>query len=747
MPGDATKVDEVTHEGNRSRTRLWVGMILLGALVALLAAVAVACGEAVTETTVPPATDATTTAVTPASTSTTLADVSPPSGADAVIAYLEYAVTGRRPLSEDPRFSFVWPSGQEWGLWAGNVEVFPAGTDRLPPQFYQEPPDDGLPQLPDFITSMATFLDPGSIPKPLWVFAEGEDLSAAGPAMVAAKESGRPILVVGAGLTAVAEVLDVTPDMEQSSGAAVTARTAVGYLPWREQSLVEGMILPVDYYVQPPKDPAPIPTPTEVYDSLAVATLLADSPPLSEEEGLARALESGMYMGFWAGNVEVIPENSVHLPDFFYSGPTPCPAPRTDQPSAFVDPGAINTPLWVMGDEVDPLDYTERIRAAMAEDRPIMFYATTEEVAEETLGIEDPASGTSSAPMSLQIRPWYPWQNGGGLGVFTWGDAEAGEELSSPNWVFQMLAMVTLEGPRGVENESRPQPLSREEVADLLTTGYRGIDMVLALPSALPDGFVVAGSYRPSAAPGGASAGSATPPVVDNPNLSPTWWGVRYTRDPEAREASFWLLAGLPTAPRGADWRQVGETAALGPVSVAAWGDVTWVRVGNGEPALYLVGPVAMEEAMVETARSMTVDPTAPQPTHAWNGDQAGDSGNYHCEGNLLANYLGGTFPLPAQVWFADIIVYGVVTDVLPGRWNSPDGTQWQGPNDASTASVIYRTFYVEPIEILKGQPAFGAPVAFMAEGGIKGEISGPVNTGDTVLVFARYEPNAYGGT
>ncbi len=118
-----------------------------------------------------------------------------------------------------------------------------------------------------------------------------------------------------------------------------------------------------------------------------------------------------------------------------------------------------------------------------------------------------------------------------------------------------------------------------------------------------------------------------------------------------------------------------------------------------------------------------------------------------HSEGNLLASYLGGTFTLPAQVGFADIIVYGVVTDVLPGRWNSPDGTQWQGPNDASTASVIYRTFYVEPIEILKGQPAFGAPVAFMAEGGIKGEISGPVNTGDTVLVFARYEPNAYGGT
>jgi len=40
-------------------------------------------------------------------------------------------------------------------------------------------------------------------------------------------------------------------------------------------------------------------------------------------------------------------------------------------------------------------------------------------------------------------------------------------------------------------------------------------------------------------------------------------------------------------------------------VSVAAWGDVTWVRVGVGQPALYLVGPAALEGAMVETAMSM----------------------------------------------------------------------------------------------------------------------------------------------
>ncbi len=147
----------------------------------------------------PPGTDATTTAVTPAFTSTTLADVAPPSGmltrSSPTWSTPSPAV---RPSSEDPRFSFVWPSGQEWGLWAGNVEVFPADTDRLPPQFYQEPPDDGLPQLPDFIADLDGHLPgSGSIPKPLWVFAESEDLSAAGPAMVAAKEAGRPILVVG----------------------------------------------------------------------------------------------------------------------------------------------------------------------------------------------------------------------------------------------------------------------------------------------------------------------------------------------------------------------------------------------------------------------------------------------------------------------------------------------------------------------------------------------------------------------
>ncbi len=561
-------------------------------------------GEDVEAATMPPAT--------PPTTAAALADVPPPSGVEAVTAYLEYAVTGMRPLNEDARFSFVWPSGQEWGLWAGNVEVFPADTDQLPPEFYEPPVHGGLPPLPDFITDIMTFLDPESIPKPLWVFATDGDPSPAADVMKAAVAAERPVIVVGASVRRVSAVLGIPPDQHTPVDDPVTARTFVRYAPWRGASLQVGQILPADYWVQPPKEIEPTPTPAETYALLAAVTLAADPPPLSEEEGITQDIADGWYYGFWAGNVEVIPEHSAHLPDFFYSGPTPKPVPRTDQPPAFVDPTAINKPLWVMGDEVNPLDYTERIRAAAAAERPIMFYATTEEVAEAALGIKDNGSSSDSSPLSLQIRPWWPWQTHGGLGVYTWQaadtsvvDGKATDLGTSPAWVFRMLAEVSLQPPRGIDNSPRQEPLSREELVSILTAGYRGIRMILALPATLPGGFVAAESYRPATAPGGASAGSAIPPPVDNPSIAAAWWGVRYTRDAEAPDAGFWLLAGLATAPRAAVWREVGETAAFGAVSVAHWGDVTWVRVGDGEPALYLVGPAAMEEAMVEAAKAM----------------------------------------------------------------------------------------------------------------------------------------------
>ncbi|NLT35006.1 MAG: hypothetical protein GXX83_03810 [Gaiellales bacterium] len=59
----------------------------------------------------------------------------------------------------------------------------------------------------------------------------------------------------------------------------------------------------------------------------------------------------------------------------------------------------------------------------------------------------------------------------------------------------------------------------------------------------------------------------------------------------------------------------------------------------------------------------------------------------------------------------------------------------------------MYRTFTVEPSEILKGKPEFGTPVQFFVEGGIVGEVSGPVDEGDKVLVFGQYDQTLYGGT
>jgi hypothetical protein len=101
--------------------------------------------------------------------------------------------------------------------------------------------------------------------------------------------------------------------------------------------------------------------------------------------------------------------------------------------------------------------------------------------------------------------------------------------------------------------------------------------------------------------------------------------------------------------------------------------------------------------------------------------------------------------PLEGQE-HADIIVYGKVTKIDPGRWNSPDGNAWDlknykdnTPNDTSDdpIPVIYRTYYVEPTETLKGTPKWGTPIVFIVDGGTEQETVGPVSVGDTVMILA----------
>jgi hypothetical protein len=100
--------------------------------------------------------------------------------------------------------------------------------------------------------------------------------------------------------------------------------------------------------------------------------------------------------------------------------------------------------------------------------------------------------------------------------------------------------------------------------------------------------------------------------------------------------------------------------------------------------------------------------------------------------------FFGKGVRAPAQAAKdADIVVYGTVVGVDPGRWNSADGNQWTSKADTDVPA-IYRTFYVKLSEVLKGKPKWGTPVAFIVVGGTAGEVSGPVTVGDAVLVFGR---------
>lgn len=102
----------------------------------------------------------------------------------------------------------------------------------------------------------------------------------------------------------------------------------------------------------------------------------------------------------------------------------------------------------------------------------------------------------------------------------------------------------------------------------------------------------------------------------------------------------------------------------------------------------------------------------------------------------------------------ADVIVLGTVLEVSPARWNSPDGREWSGSTDEDMP-IVYTGFLVKPTEVLKGEPAWGSPVAFRTLGGVFGESagSGPnmgefadVRVGDEIIIMGVDRP-FYGGS
>jgi hypothetical protein len=153
--------------------------------------------------------------------------------------------------------------------------------------------------------------------------------------------------------------------------------------------------------------------------------------------------ECGRYMGYWAGNVETIPAQSGHLPNFFFAGPTPTASIRTDSDGnpIHLDPDNIAKPLWVFGDEVHLTDYYEQIRRAKEDNRPILFYATADTEACTALGVEQ--QSWSDAPLDRLIVRWVPWSGATLDTVDSWTWTEW-PGASDPAHVFLMLVEATL---------------------------------------------------------------------------------------------------------------------------------------------------------------------------------------------------------------------------------------------------------------------------------------------------------------
>lgn len=89
------------------------------------------------------------------------------------------------------------------------------------------------------------------------------------------------------------------------------------------------------------------------------------------------------------------------------------------------------------------------------------------------------------------------------------------------------------------------------------------------------------------------------------------------------------------------------------------------------------------------------------------------------------------------MVKWEDIIVQGVVSEIIRGRWNTPEGKAWVAvPDEAVAEPVIYTTYLVTPSRVLKTAPGLkvGEPVAFHAKGGIDTASASP---GDTAAANA----------
>jgi hypothetical protein len=344
------------------------------------------------------------------------------------------------------------PPGEVWGLWAGNVDVLPAHTTRLPAEFYQRPAAAETIHLPANARD-SLFASPDGIPKPLWVFFGEVTVDQVRVQVVAAKAAGRPVFLVGAADDVVKQLLGApSPGSSSTSTPGWSRARAIAFWTPREPREVrQGVILPAS-------EASSAPTGQETYASLAIGSVYAGERVVSAEEQLQRMLDSGQFYGFWSGNVETIPARPAHLPDFFFAGPTPTTQVRVVGGVAVrVDSSTIKRPLWVFGNEVDVESVADRIRKAKADGRVVVFCATPIAVIDRIMGLPNTGGFGAGTPLELQWYAWLPWLNSGGSATMSLptgtttadagGTVEEGAASPDATMIFEMMAEQTLMAP------------------------------------------------------------------------------------------------------------------------------------------------------------------------------------------------------------------------------------------------------------------------------------------------------------
>ena len=123
--------------------------------------------------------------------------------------------------------------------------------------------------------------------------------------------------------------------------------------------------------------------------------------------------QQGLFYGFWAGNVEVVPSQPSELPALFYEkAPATAAVPLDSQGRPVrMDPRKISKPLWVFADHVSLQDVADKVHAAEAAERPIVIIGAEQSAIEEVFGQTVDSRMSGDMPVTQIAWSWLPWMS------------------------------------------------------------------------------------------------------------------------------------------------------------------------------------------------------------------------------------------------------------------------------------------------------------------------------------------------